>query len=111
MGKKLMVSSIIFSAAVSVALIFIVVKFGWLRDWIGNISGFIILMVNPATISALLYIIWSILIMNKTRSTRLAVIALFTCAITGLIIYTATGIWFRGPDWEFYWTSSQWPVQ
>lgn len=111
MGKKLIVFSFVFSAVVSVALIFIVVKFGWLRDWIGNISGFFILMVNPATISALLYIIWSILIMNKTRSTRMAVIALFTCAITGLIIYTATGIWFRGPDWEFYWTSSQWPVQ
>jgi quinol-cytochrome oxidoreductase complex cytochrome b subunit len=111
MGKKLMVSSIIFSAAVSAALIFIVVKFGWLRDWIGNISGFIILIVNPATISALLFIIWSILIMNKTRSTRMAAIALFTCAITGLIIYTVTGIWFRGPDWEFYWTSSQWTVQ
>jgi len=111
MGKKLVVSSVMFSAAVSVALIFVVVKFGWLREWIDSISGFVIMMVNPATISALLFILWSVLIRNKTGSTRMAGIALFTCAMTGLIIYTAVGIWFRGPDWEFYWTSSQWPVQ
>jgi quinol-cytochrome oxidoreductase complex cytochrome b subunit len=111
MGEKLILFSVVFSAAISVALIFIVVKFGWIREWIDNIPGFIILLVNPATISALLYITWSILIMNNTRSTRMAGIALFTCAITGLIIYTAIGIWFRGPDWEFYWTSSQLPLQ
>ena len=110
-GKKLMASSFVFSAAISVAMIFIVVKFGWLREWIGNISGFILLIFNPATISAFLFIIWSVLIRNKTGSTRMAGIALFTCAITGLIIYTVTGVWFRGPDWEFYWSSAQWPVQ
>ncbi len=106
-GGKMMIYSLLFSAAVSVALIFIVVKFGWLRDWFGNVSGFIILLVNPATISALLFILWSALIRNRTGSTRMAGIALFTCALTGLIIFTATGIWFRGPDWEFCWTSSQ----
>lgn len=110
MGVKLIIISVIFSAVVSVALIFIVVKFGWLREWFGNVSGAVILMINPATISALLFILWSVLIRKITGSTRMAVIALFTCAITGLIIFTATGIWFRGPDWKFYWSTSQWPL-
>ena len=110
-GKMITIYSILFSAAVSVLLLFIVVRYGWLREWFGNVSGFIVMLVNPATISAFLYIIWSVMIRRNTTSTRMAAIALFTCAMTGLIIYTATGIWFRGPNWEFYWSPSQWPVQ
>ncbi len=110
-GKMIMAFSILFSAAVSILLLFIVVRYGWLREWFDNVSGFIVMLVNPATVLTLLYISWSVLIRRKTGSTRMAAIALFTCAMTGLIIYTATGIWFRGPNWEFYWSPSQWSVQ
>ena len=109
-GKIIMLFSILFSAVVSILLLFIVVKYGWLREWFESVSGFVILMVNPATVSAFLYIIWSVMIGRTTNSTRMAAIGLFTCAMTGLVIYTVTGIWFRGPNWEFYWTPSQWPV-
>jgi len=110
-GKRITVYSVLFSAAVAVLLLFIVVRYGWFREWFDNVSGFIVMLINPATISALLYIVWSVMIRRNTASTRMAAIALFTCAMTGLIIYTATGIWFRGPNWEFYWSPSQWPVQ
>ena len=110
-GAMIMAISIIFSAVISVLQVFIIVRFGWLREWFDHISGFIIILANPATLSALFYIMWSVLINRYTGSTRMAAIALFTCAMTGLIIFTATGIWFRGPNWEFYWSPSQWPVQ
>jgi len=109
-GKKIVGFSVLFSFIITVFLIFIVIRFGWLKEWFDNVSGFIVMLVNPATLSTLSYISWSVLISRKTKSARMAAIALFSCAITGLIIYTAIGIWFRGPNWEFYWSISQWPV-
>jgi quinol-cytochrome oxidoreductase complex cytochrome b subunit len=109
-GKKILAFSVLFSFVITVFLIFIAVRFGWLREWFDDVSGFVIMLINPATLSALLYIFWSVVILRKTKSARMAAIALFACAITGLIIYTVMGIWFRGPNWEFYWSSSQWPV-
>jgi quinol-cytochrome oxidoreductase complex cytochrome b subunit len=109
-GKKIVGFSVLFSFIITVFLIFIVIRFGWLKEWFDNVSVFIVMLVNPATLSTLSYISWSVLISRKTKSARMAAIALFSCAITGLIIYTAIGIWFRGPNWEFYWSISQWPV-
>jgi quinol-cytochrome oxidoreductase complex cytochrome b subunit len=109
-GKKIVGISVLFSFIITVFLIFIVIRFGWLKEWFDNVSGFIVMLINPATLSTLSYISWSVIISRKTKSARMAAIALFSFAITGLIIYTAIGIWFRGPNWEFYWSISQWPV-
>jgi quinol-cytochrome oxidoreductase complex cytochrome b subunit len=109
-GKKIIIFSVTFSFVVTVFQIFVVVRFGWLREWFDNVPGFIVMLINPATLSTLLYISWSVLISRKTKSARMASIALFACAITALIIFTAVGIWFRGPNWEFYWSFSQWPA-
>jgi quinol-cytochrome oxidoreductase complex cytochrome b subunit len=109
-GKKIIGYSVIFSLVVTVSLIFIVVRFGWLREWFNNVSGFIVMLINPATLSILSYVSWSVFILRKIKSARMAAIAVFVCAITGLIIYTVMGIWFRGPNWVFYWSSSQWPL-
>ena len=110
LGKKIIGYSVIFSFVVTVSLIFIVVRFGWLREWFNNVSGFIVMLINPATLSILFYVSWSVFILRKIKSARMAAIAVFVCAITGLIIYTVMGIWFRGPNWVFYWSSSQWPI-
>ena len=110
LGKKIIGYSVIFSFVVTVSLIFIVVRFGWLREWFNNVSGFIVMLINPATLSILSYISWSVFVLRKIKSARMAAIAVFVCAITGLIIYTVMGIWFRGPNWVFYWSSSQWPL-
>ncbi|KPK86900.1 MAG: hypothetical protein AMS27_04105 [Bacteroides sp. SM23_62_1] len=109
-GLKIGAVTILYSLLITVILVFIAVKFGWFREWFGDIPGFIIMIINPGTLSALFYILWSILIKTRTGSTRMAAIALFLCAMTGLIIYTSIGIWFRGPNWDFYWSQSQWPM-
>ena len=109
-GRKLAWQSLALAIIFTVIFVFVLVRYGWFRDWFPGIPQVIILLVNPATLSALLYILWAIWIRRRTGSSRLSAIALFTCVMTGFIIYTAIGIWFRGPNWEFYWTSSQWPV-
>lgn len=110
-GIKTGAAAFLFSLFVTIILIFITVRYGWFREWFRDIPGFIIMIINPATVSALFYILWSVLIRRRTGSTRMAAIALFTCVMTGLIIFTSMGIWFRGPNWDFYWSHTQWPVQ
>jgi quinol-cytochrome oxidoreductase complex cytochrome b subunit len=94
-----------------IAQLFVMVRFGWLRDWFPGISQWFVMLLNPATITAVLFILVAEVIRRKTGSTRMGALALFTCATVGLVIFTIIGIWFRGPNWEFYWSASQWPVQ
>ncbi len=109
-GRRLTWQSLGFSMITTVLFVFILVRYGWFRSWFPDIPQVIIMLINPATLSALLYIIWALAVRRRTGSSRMSAIALFTCTMTGFIIYTAIGIWFRGPNWEFYWSSSQWPV-
>lgn len=110
-GKKISLYSMIFAFMFTVALLFVNVKYGWLADWIQDFPQHIIIVVNPGTLLAFAYVMWSYLIWRKHKSTRYAATALFTCAVIGLILLTAVGYWFRGPNWEFFWLKSQWPVQ
>ncbi len=109
-GRRLTWQSLVFSSIVTVLLVFILVRFGWFRSWFPDIPQIVIMLINPATLSALFYVLWAVWIKQRTKSSRMSAIALFTCTMTGFIIYTAIGIWFRGPNWEFYWSPSQWPV-
>jgi quinol-cytochrome oxidoreductase complex cytochrome b subunit len=109
-GPRVTVHSLLFGAITAVLLVAIPVSLGWLRDWIPGIAQWVILLINPGTILTFLYAAWSLLVMRRTGSTRLAAIALFTCFIVGFVILTAVGTHFRGPNWDFYWSPSQWPV-
>ena len=109
-GRRITWQSVLFAFLATVLLVYIQIRFGWLRTWFPGIPHFIVLLVNPATLSAFLYILWARWIKLRTRSPRMSAIAMFSCAMTGFIIYTAIGIWFRGPNWEFFWLTSIWPV-
>ncbi len=87
------------------------IRFGWLRDWIPGISQWFVMLVNPATITAALFMAAAELVRRKLNSTRMASLVLFTASFVALVIFTVVGIWFRGPNWEFFWSASQWPVQ
>jgi len=107
-GKKIALQSLLFSSLFMVSLLAFTVKFGWLRNWFPDISQLIIIFVNPGTIIVLVYALWSIYTLQRTGSTRKAAIALFTCFVVGFIVLTIMGVYFRGPNWEFYWSPSQW---
>ncbi len=91
--------------------LFVMIRYGWLRDWFPGISQGFVMLLNPATLSAALFILAAEMVRRKTSSTRMAALTLFTCTFVALLIFTAVGIWFRGPDWEFYWSPARWPVQ
>lgn len=108
-GLKITLSSIVFAIAVISLILWFYTDIGWLRDWIPGISQFWVMLLNPASILATIFILYSIWIRKRTRSMRMSSIALFSVTLTAFIILILIGIKFRGPDWEFYWSMSQWP--
>jgi quinol-cytochrome oxidoreductase complex cytochrome b subunit len=106
---------VVWSAAATMLAVclqlFIMVRSGWLRNWFPGISQWFVMLINPATITAALFIAAAEITRRKTGSTRMASLVLFTCTFVALLVFTMVGIWFRGPNWEFYWSSAQWPVQ
>ena len=108
-GLKLTIQSTAIALAITLTTIFIYIRFGWLRDWFPGISQAWVMFFNPASILTVAFVLYSINVKKKTNSSRMAAIVLFSTALTALIVLTIIGIWFRGPNWEFYWSSSQWP--
>ena len=109
-GRKITLWSLVFGTVCAVLSVAIPVKFGWLRNWFPEISQLWIIICNPGSILTLVYMIYSLVVMHKTRSTRLGAIALFTCFVAGFIILTYVGTYLRGPNWDFYWSKTQWPT-
>ena len=109
-GKRIALTSLIFGVVVAVLAVAIPVNFGWLRNWFPNISQIWVILINPGSLLTAAYAAWSIRTLQTTRSTRLAAIALFTCFVAGFVIMTYVGINLRGPNWDFYWSRSDWPV-
>jgi quinol-cytochrome oxidoreductase complex cytochrome b subunit len=109
-GRRLVWISAAASALFVVILLFVSIHMGGIRSWIPGISQWLVLVLNPATLTALSFIAAAEVTRKRTRSTRMASLVLFTCSLVALIIFTAVGIWFRGPNWEFYWSAGQWPA-
>ncbi len=109
-GRMVAIWSALFGTITAVAAVAIPVKFGWLQQWLGyKPPQLIIIALNPGSLLMLLYIVWSLVLMRVTRSTRMGAMALFTCFVVGFVILTYVGTFLRGPDWDFYWSKSQWP--
>ncbi len=93
-----------------VGILFITVKYGWLRDWFPDIPQLVITAVNPGTFIVALCALVSVWTVHRTGSTRLGAVALFTMFCVGFIILTYMGTFLRGPNWGFYWSESSWPT-
>ena len=109
-GSTLVLRSAIFALLLVLIQLVVIIRFGWLRDWFPGISQWFVMLINPATITAGFFMVLAEWIRRRTRSTRMAALVLFTCSLVALVLFTAIGIWFRGPNWEFYWSVNQWPV-
>lgn len=109
-GKKYAINSIIVSSLFTIFLLAFTVNFGWLRSWFPGISQIWIIIINSGSFIVLFYAWWSLYVLRKSCSTRMAAIALFTAFLVGFLILTVMGTNFRGPNWDFYWSPSQWPV-
>jgi quinol-cytochrome oxidoreductase complex cytochrome b subunit len=109
-GKLIALESAVFAAVGAVLAVAIPVKFGWLRNWFPDISQLAIIVVNPGSLLTLAYAVWSVYIIQRTKSTRMGAIALFTCFLVGFLILTYVGTSLRGPNWDFFWSKADWPT-
>ncbi len=109
-GFKVVWRSAAFSFLLVVLQLIVLIRFGWLRDWFPGISQWFVMLINPATITGGVFIMMAEIIRRRRQSSRMAALALFTSTFMALVIFTVVGIWFRGPNWEFFWSVNQWPV-
>jgi hypothetical protein len=109
-GLAIVWRSAVFAVFLVVLQLAVMIRWGWLRDWIPGISQWFVLLINPATLTGGSFILLAEWIRRRRKSTRMAALALFTCTFVALVIFTAMGIWFRGPNWEFYWSLKHWPA-
>ena len=109
-GIMIALQAFFVGVVVLTGLLVFVVKFGWFRNWWPDVPQLLIILINPASIWVIFMAVWSILITQMTGSTRMGVIALFTMFLLSYVILTYMGTELRGPNWEFYWSKSQWPI-
>jgi quinol-cytochrome oxidoreductase complex cytochrome b subunit len=109
-GRRVFLSSALFASVFVIGLEAFAIRFGWLRDWLPEINQLWIILINPGTVIAAAFIAWSQFILRRSGSTRMSAIALFTTILVAFVILTVIGTYFRGPNWDFYWSKSQWPV-
>ena len=98
-----------FIAVLVVGLLAFLVNFGWLRNWIVTISQLWVILFNPGTILVAASLIFSLLVVKWTGSTRLGAMAVFCCFFVAYVLLTYFATIHRGPNWDFYWWPSQWP--
>lgn len=85
------------------------VRFGWIREWLPKTPQLVVTLINPGTILTAIYAAYSIWLVRRFQSTRAGALGLFTCFLCGFLVLTVMGTYFRGPNWVFYWSPSQWP--
>lgn len=109
-GKAVAAQTFVLSSLGLVGVLAFVINYGWFRSWWPNIHQMFIILINPGTLWVLAMMCWSIFTIKRTGSTRMGAIALFTAALVTYVILTYTGTVLRGPNWDFFWSQSQWPM-
>ncbi|MFI5397916.1 MAG: cytochrome b N-terminal domain-containing protein [Candidatus Binatia bacterium] len=109
-GLGLVFRSMAFGIAAVLAVEIFAIHFGWIREWFPKVPQMLITVVNPGTVLTAIYAAYSLWLVRRYNSTRAGALGLFTCFLCGFIVLTIVGTHFRGPNWDFYWSPSQWPV-
>jgi len=100
-GARITVRSAVAGMLATVAVLGPAIGLGTGRTWLRAMHPLIPLLINPATILAAIVAGWAGLVYRTTRSTRCAMLAFFTATLIAVVLVTAIGLWFRGPDWQF----------
>jgi len=96
-----------FGAALAIEAL--VIRFGWIREWFPSVGQLVVTAINPGTLLTLIYGAYSVWLVKRYNSARAGALGLFTCFLCGFLVLTIIGTYFRGPNWVFYWSPSQWP--
>ena len=108
-GWRLVQRSIAFGFSSALIVETLVIRYGWLREWWPDIPQLVITAINPGTVITAIYAAYSVWLVRRYNSTRAGALGLFTCFLCGFVVLTVIGTYFRGPNWQFYWSPSDWP--
>jgi hypothetical protein len=108
-GWPLVQRSIAFGFSSALIVETLVIRYGWLREWFPHIPQLVITAINPGTVITAIYAAYSLWLVRRYNSTRAGALGLFTCFLCGFVVLTVIGTYFRGPNWQFYWSPSDWP--
>jgi quinol-cytochrome oxidoreductase complex cytochrome b subunit len=109
-GWLLVAQSAIVGLVSTLGIETLAIRFGWLREWFPHVPQLVITAVNPGSILVLIFAVYSLWLVKRHNSTRAGALGLFTCFLCGFVVLTIIGTHFRGPNWGFYWSPSDWPV-
>jgi quinol-cytochrome oxidoreductase complex cytochrome b subunit len=109
-GLPLVLRSVVFGLGAVLAVEAFAIHFGWIREWWPQAPQLLITLVNPGTVLTLIYALYSLWLVRRYGSARAGALGLFTCFLCGFVVLTVIGYYFRGPNWEFFWSRAQWPV-
>jgi len=109
-GKWIAFISFILGSGVIIGILSFAVNFGWFRNWWPDIPQMVIVLINPGTLWVGFVAVWSLSVIHITGSTRNGAIAMFVMFLVSFVILTYMGTELRGPNWDFYWSKSQWPI-
>jgi quinol-cytochrome oxidoreductase complex cytochrome b subunit len=109
-GGRLAAWSAVVGLAAVIGVEAVAISFGWVREWFPDAPQLLITFFNPGTIIALMYALYSLWLVQRYNSIRAGALGLFTCFLCGFIVLTVIGTYFRGPNWEFYWSPADWPA-
>jgi quinol-cytochrome oxidoreductase complex cytochrome b subunit len=108
-GWPLVREAMIVGFGASILIEAFVIRFGWLREWFPSVPQLVITLINPGTVLTLVYALYSVWLVRRYNSTRAGALGLFTVFLCGFIVLTIIGTYFRGPNWEFFWSPADWP--
>jgi hypothetical protein len=106
---RLVAQAVVVGFGAALAVEVVAINFGWIREWYQDVPQLVITFVNPGTVLTAIYAVYSLWLIRRHNSTRAGALGLFTCFLCGFILLTIVGTHFRGPNWDFYWSPSQWP--
>lgn len=108
-GRRVVVQALLVGFGASVGIEAFAIRFGWIREWYLAVPQLVVTLLNPGTLLAAVYGLYSVWLVKRYRSTRAGALGLFTCFLCGFLVLTVIGTYFRGPNWMFYWSPADWP--
>jgi quinol-cytochrome oxidoreductase complex cytochrome b subunit len=109
-GLPVVLRSAFFGLGSVIAIEAFAIRFGWMREWWPATPQIVVTLCNPGTVLTALYALYSVWLVRRYDSTRAGALGLFTCFLCGFLVLTIIGVYFRGPNWDFYWSPADWPV-
>ena len=86
----------------TLGLLYLNAGFG-LRRFFPDAPQAVVDLLNPATVLLMAIAVFSVIVGWRTRSRRMAAIALFSAYVSAYVLLMIIGTFFRGPNWDWVW--------